>query len=461
MKSLLHTILILILLTVFIQAQRKSPTGADITRQVVIKNVSVLDVELGRVLPNQTVIISDSSITALGPSKQVSIPKGALSVEGKGKFLVPGFADMHVHLYTEGDILTYLINGVTTVRNMAGDKTHLELKRRISAGELDGPRIITAGPVLETGELSHPDNVLLNDAASARREVERQYKAGYDFVKVYNQMTPDVYAAVMATANEFNMKVVGHVPLEIGINNALTARQDSIEHFRGYIQALVPRSAPIQPSGSFRNRSVAWNYIEDSRIDELVKRTVAAGVWNCPTFVFSVHELSPIAEHNQLLARPEVKLLSLTGAPDRVKNAGYLSDFTEADFAATQKGLKAQFRLLRALDKAGAGLLVGTDSWLSGYALADEFEMLVKAGLSPARVLRMATADAARFLGESDQWGSIAVGRRANLILLDANPLANIGNTRRIRAVINNGRLFHRENLDILISTLPIPKRDK
>lgn len=461
MKPLLQPILILISLTVFGWAQDKRQTNEKRASSMVFKNISVLDMERGRFLPNQTVVVSGSRIAAIGSNKKVNVPPGALIVEGKDKFLVPGFADMHVHLYTEGDILTYLINGITTVRNMAGDATHLEFKRRIAKEEMIGPRIITAGPVLETGELSHPDNVLLTDTVSARREVKRQHKAGYDFVKVYNQMTPDVYRAVVAAAREFKMQVVGHVPLEVGLDGALAARQDSIEHFRGYIQSLVPRSAPVQPTGSFRNRSVAWNYIDDSRIDELVKRTVAAGVWNCPTFVFSVHELSPIVEHNRLLARPEVRLLSLTGAPDRTKNDGYLSNFTESDFAATQQGLNAQFRLLRALDKAGAGLLVGTDSWLNGYAITDEFEMLVKAGLTPARVLRMATVDAARFLGESSEWGTITVGRRADLVLLDADPLANIANTRRIRALVNNGRLFRREELDALLSTLPIPKRGK
>ena len=160
---------------------------------------------------------------------------------------------MHVHLYTEGDILTYLINGVTTVRNMAGDATHLEFKRRIAAGEMVGPRILTAGPIIETGELSHPDNVLLTDAASARREIERQYKSGYDFLKVYNQLTPEVYQAVIAAAKEFNMPIAGHVPVEVGLDGALISRQASIEHFRGYIQALVPRTALVQPTGSFRN----------------------------------------------------------------------------------------------------------------------------------------------------------------------------------------------------------------
>src|SRR6185503_3143250 len=212
-----------------------------------------------------------------GPSHHVPVPSGAAVVDGKGRFLVPGFADMHVHLYTEGDVLTYVANGVTTVRNMAGDATHLEFRRRVADGDMIGPRIVTAGPVIETGSLSHPDNVLLTDPASARREVERQRAAGYDFIKVYNRMTPEVYASVIAAAKEFNMPVVGHVPFEVGLRGALAARQRSIEHVRGYIQELVPPAAPVQPGASFRDMIVAWNYADDSRIDDLVALTIAAG----------------------------------------------------------------------------------------------------------------------------------------------------------------------------------------
>ncbi|MBC7894293.1 MAG: amidohydrolase family protein, partial [Cytophagaceae bacterium] len=451
MKRVLPLVLVTIVIVCPVSAQERRSTEADRATTIAFARVGVVDVEGGRVLTDQTVIVREGRIAALGSSQEVPVPAGASVVDGKGHFLVPGFADMHVHLYTEGDVMTYVANGVTTVRNMAGDSTHLEFRRRVSAGDMIGPRILTAGPVIETGSLSHPDNVLLTDHASARREVERQRAAGYDFIKVYNQMSPEVYASVIAAAKEFNMSVVGHVPFEVGLRGALAARQNSIEHLRGYLQELVPPAAPVQPRASLRNLSVAWNYADDSRSSALVALTVAAGTWNSPTLVFSVHEMSPASEHARLLARSETKLLSLRGLPDRSKKEGYLGDFTEADFAATQRGLEAQFRLLRALDKAGAGLLVGTDSWLSGFAYADELELLVKAGLTPARVLRMATVDAARFLGEADQWGTIAVGRRADLVLLDANPLRDIANARRIRAVVSNGRLLRRADLDTLL----------
>lgn len=453
MKTALHLILAAALFAAGAQAQRSLQAGHS-AGLIAFNNVSVVDVKGGRLIRGQTVVVKNGRIAALGSRKDVPIPAGAAIIDGNGKYLIPGLADMHVHLYTEGDIQTYIANGVTMVRNMAGDSTHLDFRRRIAAGELIGPRIFTAGPVVETGSLSHPDNVLLTDAGSAWREVERQHKAGYDFIKVYNELSPEVYKAVVAAAKKFNMTVAGHVPFEVGLDNALSHRQSSIEHLQGYIQELIPKTAPVQPSKLFRDSNVAWNYVDISRNKGLAERTAASGVWNCPTLVFFVHELSPAAVHAGFLKRPEVKLLSLRGMPDRTKNEGYLAGFTDSDFADTQRGLANQLRLLRALDAAGARLLVGTDSWLAGYAFADELEILVRGGFTPARVLRMATIDAATFLGEEQQSGSIEPGRRADLVLLDGDPLRNISNVRRVRAVVADGRLLQRNDLDALLEKL-------
>lgn len=424
---------------------------------VAITHAGVVDVERGRLQPDQTVIVRGGRIVAVGPATEVPVPAGAEVLDGTGRYLMPGLADMHVHLYTEGDLFTYVANGVTTVRNMAGDTTHLRMRRRVADRTIVGPRIVTAGPVVEATPLSHPDNAPLDDPSAVRAELARQHAAGYDFVKVYNALARPVYDSVVAVARTLGMPVAGHVPLSVRLDGALAAPQRSIEHFRGYIQALAPASAPLASDASFRDWSVAWARIDTTRVTELATRTVAAGVWNCPTFTFTVHELSPAAAHARLLARPEVRRLSLEGLPKDRATASYLRAFREEDFAAAQRGLEGQFRLLRALDAVGAGLLVGTDSWLAGYAMADELELLVRAGLAPGRVLRMATLDAARFLGEDADRGTVTPGRRADLVLLDGDPLADVGNVRRVRAVMVGGRLLRREELDRRLAGLPTP----
>lgn len=410
-----------------------------------IVDVTIIDVEAGERVPRQTVLLRGSRIERVGPADRVAVPAGATVVDGVGRYLLPGLADMHVHLYTEGDLLTYVANGITSVRNMAGDGSHLEFRRRITAGEIVGPRIVTAGPVIEA-ELSHPDNVLITDADAVRGEVLRQQALGYDFIKVYNRLAPAVYDELVSVAAEAGLPVAGHVPFEIGLERALAGHR-SIEHLRGYLGELLTSSQPE----SFRDRSVAWNRIDATRMGDLAARTATAGVWNCPTFTFTVHELSPAAEHERLLARPEVRYLSLSGLPNR-STASYLRDFDDGDYAAAQRGLMQQFRLVQALDRAGAGLLVGTDSWLSGFAFVEEAELLVEAGLSPARVLRMATLDAARFLGRADMVGSVTPGRLADLVLLDADPLVNIANLRMVRSVVLDGRLLDRAALDELLN---------
>ena len=408
-------------------------------------------------MPDQTVVVTGGVISSVGPRSSSRVPQGSQVIDGRGRFLLPGFADMHVHLYTEGDAFTYLANGITTVRNMAGDASHLTFRRKMDSGELIGPRIITAGPIIET-KLSHPDNTLVSSVDDARKEVERQHAAGYDFIKIYNALTPEIYAAVLTRARELKIAVAGHVPDTVGLREAILSRQSSIEHLRGYPYELLPiRIRGRAEDPSFRVRTLAWNSVRRGEMKRLAEETARSGVWNCPTFTFTVHELSPSQQHARLLARPETRWLSLNGLP-KDRKTGYLADFSEEDFAAAQKGLNEQFRLLRALDEAGAGLLVGTDSWLSGYAFADELELLIKSGLSTRRVLRMATLDASRFLQEEKIRGSIRAGKAADLVLLSADPLIDIGNVRKVVGVVKAGRYYDSEFLAARIEELKSSK---
>ena len=189
---------------------------------VAITDVTIVDVTDGRLVRNRTVIIRDGRIVSVGRPTDVSIPAGADVVDGRGRYLVPGLADMHVHLYTEGDLFTYVANGITTVRNMAGDTMHLRMRRRVRDGAIIGPRIVTAGPVVEARPLSHPDNVPLENPMAVRAELTRQQAAGYDFVKVYNALARPVYDSVVVVARSLGMPVAGHVPSSVGLDGGAT-----------------------------------------------------------------------------------------------------------------------------------------------------------------------------------------------------------------------------------------------
>jgi hypothetical protein len=426
-----------------------TPLAASGQETLRISNITVVDVVNGALLAARTVTITDGRIQRIYAYGELVPDQDGQVVDGTGRFLIPGFADMHVHLYTEGDLLTYVARGITVVRNMAGDSTHLRMRRRVTAGDIIGPRIVTAGPVIEARPLSHPDNVGVDAPNTVREVVSQQKREGYDFVKVYNSLAAEVFDSLIAVTTELSIPVAGHVPVQVGLGGAL-GRQKSIEHFRGYPQVLAMQ--PLPDDAEFKEWSLAWNALDTLRIPDAARRTAERGTWNVPTFTFIRHEMQPESGHAELLARPELRYLSLSGLPtDRRK--GYLAPFSEEDFKAVQRGLEGQFRLLRALEKAGAGLLVGTDSWLGGFAYADELELLVTAGLTPARVLRMATADAAAFLGQTDTWGRVEEGLRADLVVLDGNPLADIRNTQGIHAVVLGGRLLDRARLDALLAS--------
>ena len=207
--------------------------------------VGVVPVDTERLLENQTVVVRDGRIVEVGPASKVKIPAGAVRIDGRGKFLIPGLADMHAHLFP-GDgsandlasqqLILYLANGVTTVRNMIGAPAHVVLRERVREGKLLGPSLVTAGPPLHGKEAVSPE--------VAERIVAAQKQAGYDLLKLHEGLKPEVYGAIVAAARKLGIPFAGHVTASVGLSRALAARQASVEHLDGYLQALVPESSP-------------------------------------------------------------------------------------------------------------------------------------------------------------------------------------------------------------------------
>ena len=421
---------------------------------VAFVDVAVLTMAGPSVLEHQTVLVKNGRVSWIGPANGARLPKAAQIVDGLGQYLLPGFSDLHTHPDRPLDLVTYLANGITTIRVMWGEAKTLGWRHEVATGALAGPRIVTAGAIIDGNPPSQPSMTVLTDPAKAGAEVRAQHRAGYDFIKVYNGVPKTVYVTIVSVARTLGMPVAGHVPFEVGLRGALAAKQASIEHLRGYIAELVPKDAAVQPGATLRSRTVAWNYIDRSRIPSLVEQTVRAGVWNCPTFVVAHHMMLPDSAYRALIRRPEVRLFPGQGVPDRSK-ISYLADFTEADFAEAQRALVPQFELARALYQGGARLMIGTDSWLQGYAYHEELELFERAGFSREEVLRLATRAGPEFLGRGATQGTVAVGQAADLQLVGGNPLVSLGNLRDRRGVMARGRWYSQAELRTRLTATP------
>ncbi|HEY0104829.1 MAG TPA: amidohydrolase family protein [Rhizomicrobium sp.] len=429
------------------------------------RNVTVLPMDRDVALEDQTVIVRDGRIAAMAPSHAVAIPGDALAIDGRGKFLMPGLCDMHVHISPSGPgpdldgeealrrarqfLLVFLASGITTVRNMAGTPMHLALRAEVAAGDTPGPRILCCSPILET-RFTFPEiaefGQLVRTPEEGREAVIAHHRAGYDFIKVYNDIDAPIYDAIIATARTLGMPVVGHVAFQKGLKGALAAKQDSIEHFRSYDFAIDTRTGGDKPK-----RFEGWLHATPQRIAELAERTAEAGTWNVPTLVIE-RNLRTDAE----MAAP--------GTIEEAPMPAWLRDDLEKNwlehlFSGEQRqmirdGFAARGAMLKALDDVGAGVMAGSDCpgcrLVPGRSLLRELELMVEAGLTPFRALRTATVAAARFLGD-DSGGTVAPASRADLLLLEGDPRADISALRRQAGIVLRGRWLPAAQLTRLI----------
>ena len=410
---------------------------------VAFTDVTVVPMDGARHLANRTVLVRAGRIEAIGPAASLPVPADALVIAGRGRWLMPGLADMHVHLHDERLLPIFLANGVTTVRNMWGRPDHLALRDRIDAGTLPGPTIVTAGPIYDGEPPVWPDSTVVTDAAAAERLVAAQCAAGYDFVKVYDNLAPAAYHGLVATARGRGVPVAGHVPRAVGLRGVLAAGQASIEHLSGYVSPLGRVTPAVEELGP---RGVA-------------EATAAAGAWNCPTLVLRERMVS-VAEAEALLAQPEMRFVPAwvralwdAQTDDTIRRA------PAEDWGRVRRGNALRTELVRALRDAGARLLLGTDTpnrlVTPGFALHEELRHLVAAGLTPYEALRAGTADAAAFLGEGGVWGTVAPGARADLLLLDGDPLADVAHAARPAGVMARGRWLPRAQLARMLEGAP------
>jgi imidazolonepropionase-like amidohydrolase len=418
---------------------------------VAFENVNVIPMDRERVLERQTVVVRGGRIAEIGPADKVRAPGGATRVAGAGRYLMPGLAEMHGHLpppnsppeLVEHVLFLYVASGVTTVRGMQGNPAALEHRAAVASGRLLGPRLYVAGPPFSGGSAKTVE--------IAQKMVRDQKAAGYDLLKIQEGLTPGVYDAIAQTAREVRIDFAGHVPNEVGVRRAIEARQRSIDHLDNYLEALEADNSPVRKADDqTRARDLPF-HIDERKFAELAQLTRQAGVWNVPTM--ALWEVFHNGDSGDQLrqSRAEVRYLPRGTVDDWVKRKNAMLQPPGNVFMGFGVGAKTgprvielRRRLLKALHDAGARIALGTDSpqvfSVPGFSIHREMPILVAAGLRPFEVLQCGTRHVAEYFGTLAETGTIEVGKRADLILLEANPLQDVGAVSRRAGVMVQGR---------------------
>lgn len=404
-----------------------------------IVNVNVIPMTSERVVAGQTVVVEHGLITAIGDVDSVPVPEEADLVDGTDRYLIPGLAEMHGHVTGTGDaelgrlFSLFLANGVTTVRGMLGRPSHLQLRDDIAAGKVFGPRLITSGP-------SFNGNSVKSTSQGADM-VREQHAAGYDFLKIHPGLSQDEFNAIADTANEIGIPFAGHVPVAVGIDGALAKGMATIDHLDGYMAALLPSNTdPSGGYGGFFDVMLADQVVEE-HIADVVANTLSAGVANVPTeslFEQIVNDTSV----TDLASQPEMRYMPEATVRQWQRSKEQTTSERGFDPAVAAHAIEIRRSLIFSLHKAGAVLLLGSDAPqifnVPGFSLHHELAFLVASGLSPFEALQTGTTAPAKFFGTNT--GTVEVGRIADLVLLDANPLEDISNSGRVHGVLAIGR---------------------
>src|SRR5262249_51563728 len=407
-------------------------------------NVTVGPMDAPRVLANQTVIVKGSRIEAIGPTATTRVARRARTIDGANRFLMPGLADMHGHVNDKATLTLLVANGVTTVRNMWGTREVLAWRDDVRRRGIRAPTLAPPGPMVDGAPPVWDASTVVKDDREAKDAVDRQHATGYDFVKVYNNLSRGAYDAVIAEASRLGVPVARHVPVDVGLEHALEVHQKSIEHLDGYFRAAQREGSPILGKRQIPPKFRTIDWLDEDKLARLVALTKEAGSWNCVTLVV-YRKFVSLDEGRALLARPEMKYVSpQTRASWDPRKDFRLKTYTADDFAAFRRADARRLALARQLHDAGARLLLGTDFpnpyVVPGFSIHEELGFLVMAGLTPYDAIRMGTVNAAAYLGAD--FGEVAPGKRADLILTQGNPLDDVRNVSRREGVMLRGQWY-------------------
>ena len=391
-----------------------------------------------RVLPNQVVVIKNGKIVAMGDAQKIKYNKKAVVIDGKGKYLMPGLAEMHAHVPPVDDLepmkevlLLFAANGVTTIRGMLGHPRHLELRSKIQSGEILGPRFVTSGP-------SFNGNSVPSEEAGAEM-VRQQRKAGYDFLKIHPGLTKEKFAAMAKTAKEVGISFAGHVPFDVGIWRAIDAGYATIDHLDGFVESLVPgvENTTEQQNGLFA--MFIGDMADTTRIPKLMTALRDKNIWQVPTQALAERWFAPGKDADALANEPEMKYMDRKTVTNWTNTKKNLLKNAKYNAEAINRYILLRRKLIYECNKNNVGLLLGSDGPqvfnVPGFSVHHELKYLTDAGLTPYQALRTGTVNVGKFLN-NPEIGTIKKGVVADLVLLRGNPLTNINETKNIEGVM-------------------------
>lgn len=443
-------------------------------KALVFTYVTVIDATGAAPKRDMTVVITGDRISQIGKTGKVKVPDSAQVIDARGKFLIPGLWDMHVHAFNRDLFFPLLVaNGVTGIRDMFGPMPELaaQWRKQMDEGKLIGPRLYVAGPIVDGPKPIWPGSIATGSAEQGRHAVESLKKRGADFVKVYSLLGRDAYFAIADEAKKQGIPFAGHVPLVVKASEASDAGQKSIEHLTGVLAACATgedemlkemaeamsgndqRNSPFRVMSRHAKRMLET--YSERKAKELFSRFVRNGTWQVPTLII-LRNVTYI-DDPELARDPRLKYVPpyFKQSWDPKKDFRFRSRTPES-IASQKLVYQKNLELVGAMSRAGVGILAGTDLGnpyiYAGFSLHDELALLVKAGLTPLQALQTATINPAKYLGLLDQLGTVEKGKLADLVLLDADPMKDISNTQKIDSVVLRGRLFAKSELQEMLA---------
>ena len=444
---------------------------SPLSRALVFAHVTVIDATGAAAKPDMTVVIIGDRITEVGKDRDVRIPKEAQVVDAAGKFLIPGLWDMHVHWYLKDYLPLFIANGVTGMRIMWGMPVHQQWRKDIDGGALLGPRLVIASSIVDGPNPVWPSSVSVSNGSEARQFVKDAKSVGADFIKVYSRLTREAFFAIADESKKQGLTFAGHVPQSITAAEASDAGQKSIEHLTGILTACSLREEELRQRGAnstlqagrmpdaagFRAQTrIGLESFDPQKAAVLFARLKRNQTWQCATM--TVLRSMAYLDDQTFRGDPRLKYMpqSVKGMWEPMKDFRF-KDRTAEDSELSRQVFRKQVEIVGLMRRAGVEFIAGTDALnpfcFPGFSLHDELALLAVAGLTPMEALQAATLNPARFLGREKELGTVEKGKLADLVLLEANPLEAIGNTKRINSVVLGGKLISKSELEKILAT--------